>query len=238
MTQPPPPYVPAAPMWTSPIAPTPRKPIGLLALAIGLAAILVGVLGFAAGRLTAPVTPVATVAATRPSATARSASMRPTTNPTLDTPTKQGFSLDGTTLTGWASTGSPITATLPTGWKIGNYNGGTNSGQILNATGDTIDYHSGYTRSALDNCTNLILSVTSDDPVINPPGQHSWGGKDSVVTQVNTHSDERNATVVLTYICVDTSAGHSDLLRLIASTQTGADVLDAAYSLLSTWTWN
>ena len=237
MTQPPPPYIPAAPAWTSPVAPAPRKPVGLIAVAIGLAAILVGVMGFAAGRLTAPVAPVATASATTPHASARSASMHPTTNPTSDTPTKQGFVLDGTTLTGWTSAGSPITATIPTGWKIGNYNGGTNSGQLLNSTTDTIDYHTGYNRSALDNCANSMLMLGATEPSASIPGI-TWAGKAATAVKVNIHSNERDAMIVLTYICVDTTAGHSDLLRLLASPQTNGDVLDAATTLLSTWEWS
>jgi len=236
MTQPPTPYPPnppAAQSWSSPAAP--RKPAGLIALVIGLAAVLVGILGFAAGRLTAPV--AATVATAGPSSMVPSASAKVSSTPTVAASTKKGFSLDGTTLTGWTSTGSTITTALPTGWKIGNYNGGSNSGQILNATGETIDYHSGYERSALDNCTNLMLTIKSDQNIVNLPG-HTWAGKAATAVKINVHSDERNMTVVLTYVCVDTTTGHSDLLRLIASPQTNDAVMDAATSVLNAWTWN
>ena len=236
MTQPPTPYPPnppAAQPWSSPAAP--RKPTGLIVLVIGLAAVLVGILGFAAGRLTGPVAAPVTTAG--PSSMVPSASAKVSSSPTVASSTKKGFSLDGTTLTGWTSTGSTITTDLPTGWKIGNYNGGSNSGQILNATGDTIDYHSGYERTALDNCTNLILTMKSDEVIVNLPG-HRWAGKEATAVKINVHSDERNMTVVLTYVCVDTTTGHSDLLRLIASPQTNNAVMDAATSVLNAWTWN
>jgi len=158
-------------------------------------------------------------------------------SPTVASSTKKGFSLDGTTLTGWTSTGSTITTDLPTGWKIGNFNGGSNSGQILNATGDSIDYHSGYERSAADNCVNLILSIKSDEDIVNLPGR-TWAGKDATAVKLNVHSDERNMMVVLTYVCVDTTAGHSDLLRILASPQTNDAVMDAATSVLNAWKWN
>lgn len=238
MTQPPTPYPPnppAAQSWSSPAAPARRKPNGLIALVIGLAAVLVGILGFAAGRLTAPV--AATVATAGPSSMVPSASAKVSSTPTVASSTKKGFSLDGTTVTGWTSTGSTITTALPTGWKIGNYNGGSNSGQILNATGETIDYHSGYERSALDNCTNLMLTIKSDQNIVNLPG-HTWAGKAATAVKINVHSDERNMTVVLTYVCVDTTTGHSDLLRLIASPQTNDAVMDAATSVLNAWTWH
>ena len=238
MTQPPTPYPPnppAAQSWSSPAAPARRKPTGLIVLVVGLAAVLVGILGFAAGRLTAPV--AATVATAGPSSMVPSASAKVSSTPTVASSTKKGFSLDGTTLTGWTSTGSAITTALPTGWKIGNYNGGSNSGQILNATGETIDYHSGYERSALDNCTNLMLTIKSDQNIVNLPG-HTWAGKAATAVKINVHSDERNMTVVLTYVCVDTTTGHSDLLRIIASPQTNDAVMDAATSVLNAWTWN
>lgn len=238
MTQPPTPYPPnpaAAQPWSSPVAPAPRKPTGLIALVIGLAAVLVGIVGFTAGRLTAP--PAATAAAAGPSSAAASASAKVSSNPTVASSTKKGFSLDGTTLTGWTSTGSAITTALPTGWKIGNYNGGSNSGQILNASGDTIDYHSGYERAALDNCTNLMLTIKSDQNIVNLPG-HTWAGKAATAVKINVHSDERNMTVVLTYVCVDTTTGHSDLLRLIATPQTNDAVMEAATSVLNAWKWS
>jgi len=236
MTQPPTPYPPNAPAaqsWSSPAAP--RKQTGLIVLVIGLAAVLVGILGFAAGRLTAPVAAPVTTAG--PSSMVPSASAKVSSSPTVASSTKKGFSLDGTTLTGWTSTGSTITTDLPTGWKIGNFNGGSNSGQILNATGDSIDYHSGYERSAADNCVNLILSIKSDEDIINLPGR-TWAGKDATAVKLNVHSDERNMMVVLTYVCVDTTAGHSDLLRILASPQTNDAVMDAATSVLNAWKWN
>ena len=234
MTQPPTPYPPnppAAQPWSSPATPAPRKPTGLIVLAIGLAAVLVGILGFAAGRLMAPVAAPVTTAGP-------SCIPSKVPSPTVASSTKRGFSLDcTTTLTGWTSTGSTITTVLPTGWKIGDYNGGSNYGQILNATGDSIDYHSGYERSAADNCVNLILSIKSDEDIVNLPGR-TWAGKDATAVKLNVHSDERNMTVVLTYVCVDTTTGHSDLLRLIASPQTNDAVMDAATSVLNAWTWN
>ena len=238
MTQPPTPYPPnppAAQSWSSPAAPARRKPTGLIVLVVGLAAVLVGILGFAAGRLTAPA--AATVATAGPSSMVPSASAKVSSTPTVASSTKKGFSLDGTTLTGRTSTGSAITTALPTGWKIGNYNGGSNSGQILNATGDTIDYHSGYERAALDNCTNLMLTIKSDQNIVNLPG-HTWAGKAATAVKINVHSDERNMTVVLTYVCVDTTTGHSDLLRIIASPQTNDAVMNDATSVLNAWTWN
>jgi hypothetical protein len=235
MTQPPTPYPPnppAAQSWSSPAAPARRKPTGLIALVIGLAAILVGILGFTAGRLTAPV-----ATTVRPSSMVPSASAKVSSTPTVASSTKKGFSLDGTTLTGWTSTGSAITTDLPTGWKIGNYNGGSNSGQILNASGDTIDYHSGYERAALDNCTTLMLTTKSDQDIVNLPG-HTWAGKAATAVKINVHSDERNMTVVLTYVCVDTTTGHSDLVRLIATPQTNDAVMEAATSVLNAWKWS
>jgi hypothetical protein len=204
-------------------------------LVIGLAAVLVGILGFAAGRLMAPV--ATTVTAAGPRSMVPSPSTKVSSTPTVASATKKGFSLDGTVLTGWTSTGSTITTALPTGWKIGNYNGGSNSGQILNASGDTIDYHSGYERAALDNCTNLMLTITSDQNIVNLPG-HTWAGRAAAAVKINVHSDERNMAVVLTYVCVDTTSGRSDLLRLIATPQTNDAVMDAATSVLNVWTWN
>ena len=205
-------------------------------LVIGLAAVLVGILGFAAGRLTGPVAAPVTTAG--PSSMVPSASAKVSSSPTVASSTKRGFSLDcTTTLTGWTSTGSTITTVLPTGWKIGNYNGGSNSGQILNATGETIDYHSGYERSALDNCTNLMLTIKSDQNIVNLPG-HTWAGKAATAVKINVHSDERNMMLILTLVCVDTTTGHSDLLRILASPQTNDAVMDAATSVLNAWTWN
>lgn len=232
MTQPPTPYPPAAP-WSNPAAP--RKPTGLIVLVIGLAAVLVGILGFAAGRLTAPV--AAPVITAGPSSMVPSASAKVSSSPTVGSSTKKGFSLDGTTLTGWTSTGSTITTDLPTGWKIGNFNGGSNSGQILNATGDTIDYHSGYEKTALDNCTDLILTIKSDEGIVNLPGR-TWAGKAATAVKISAHSDERNMTIVLTYVCVDTTAGRSDLIRILASPPTNDAVMDAATSVLNAWKWN
>lgn len=236
MTQPPPPYQPAPPAWSSPAAPAPRKHVGLVALVIGLAAVLVGIIGFGAGRLTAPThaTPVATSAS--PSSAA-SASATVTSNPTDTSAPKKGFTLDGTTLTGVSSTGSTFTTTLPEGWMIGSYNGGGNSGQILNATADTIDYFAGYDRTAQDNCHTLMQKLTTGQPIVTLAGP-TWAGKATTALDITLHSDERNATVVLTYVCVDTTAGHSDLLRLIASPQTNDAVMRAATSLLSAWTWS
>jgi hypothetical protein len=233
MTQPPTPYPPnppAAQPWSSPAAP--RKPTGLIVLVIGLAAVLVGILGFAAGRLMAPVAAPVTTAG--PSCIPSKVS----SSPTVASSTKRGFSLDcTTTLTGWTSTGSTITTVLPTGWEIGDYNGGSNYGQILNATGDTIDYHSGFEQSALDNCTNLILPIQSDEDIVHPPGLR-WAGKDAPAGQIKVHSDERNMMIVLTYVCVDTTAGHSDVLRILASTQTSDAVMDAVKTVLNAWKWN
>jgi hypothetical protein len=233
MTQPPtpyPPYPPAAQPWSSPAAP--RKPTGLIVLVIGLAAVLVGILGFAAGRLMAPVAAPVTTAG--PSCIPSKVS----SSPTVASSTKRGFSLDcTTTLTGWTSTGSTITTVLPTGWEIGDYNGGSNYGQILNATGDTIDYHSGFEQSALDNCTNLILPIQSDEDIVHPPGLR-WAGNDAPAGQIKVHSDERNMMIVLTYVCVDTTAGHSDVLRILASTQTSDAVMDAVKTVLNAWKWN
>jgi hypothetical protein len=201
-------------------------------LVIGLAAVLVGILGFAAGRLMAPVAAPVTTAG--PSCIPSKVS----SSPTVASSTKRGFSLDcTTTLTGWTSTGSTITTVLPTGWEIGHYNGGSNYGQILNATGDTIDYNSGFERTALDNCTNLILSIDSEEDIVHPRG-FTWGGKDATAAQIKDHSDERNMMIVVTYVCVDTTAGHSDLLRILASPQTNDAVMDAATSVLNAWKWN
>jgi hypothetical protein len=216
------------------VAPVRGRPFGLIALVIGLAAVLLGVLGFAAGRLTAP---AAGTAVATGGTSSTGASAPPASAPTGVSSTKKGFVLDGTTLTGWTSTGSTITTALPGGWRIGDYNGGTNSGQILNATADTIDYHSGYERTALDNCTNLIASVPSDQNIVNLPG-HTWAGKAATAVSLKVHSDERAMTVVLTYVCVDTTAGHSDLLRLVASPATSDAVRDAAVTMLNAWTWS
>jgi hypothetical protein len=230
MTQPPTPYPPAAQPWSSPAAPAPRKPTGLIVLAIGLAAVLVGILGFAAGRLMAPVAAPVTTAGP-------SCIPSKVPSPTVASSTKRGFSLDcTTTLTGWTSTGSTITTVLPTGWKIGNYNGGSNYGQILNATGDSIDYNSGFEQAALDNCGDLILSIQSEEDIVYPPG-YSWAGKKAFAAKIKVHSDARNMMIVLTYVCVDTTAGHSDVLRILASIQTNDAVMDAAKTVLNAWKW-
>ena len=213
-------------------ATAPRTTTGLVALVIGLAVLLVGILGFAAGRFTAPA-----AAASSPRPTAASSPATPPSTPTVSSSTKRGFSLDGRTLTGWTSTGSSITTTLPAGWQIGSFNGGNNSGQILNATADTIDYHTGYERAALDNCTQLILSVATDQNIVNLPG-HTWAGKTATAVRVLVHSDERKMSVDLTYICVDTSTGHSDLLRLLGAPETNDAVMAAATSLLDAWSWS
>ena len=235
MTQPPTPYPPnppAAQPWSSPAPPAPRKPTGLIVLVIGLAAILVGIVGFMAGRLTAPVAAPVTTAG--PSCTPSKVS----SSPTVTSSTTRGFSLDcTTTLTGWTSTGSTITTVLPTGWKIGDYNGGSNYGQILNATGDTIDYNSGFEQPALHNCGNLILSIKSGEDIVLPPG-YSWAGKKAFASSIKVHSDERNIMIVVTYVCVDTTAGHSDVLRILASTQTNDAVMDAVKTVLNAWKWN
>ena len=240
MTQPPTPYPPnppAAQSWSSPAAPARRKPTGLIVLVVGLAAVLVGILGFAAGRLTAPV--AATVATAGPSSMVPSASAKVSSTPTVASSTKKGFSLDGTTLTGWTSTGSSFTTTLPTDWKIGNYNGGPNSGQILNATGDTIDYHPGYTGSAVSNCATQISTVrtSANESVTDIPG-HTWAGKAVTASKITVHSNERNSMVVITYFCVDTTNGLSDLLRLISSEGTDAAVVSAVTSVMASWKWS
>ena len=82
-----------------------------------------------------------------------------------------------------------------------------------------------------------MLTIKSDQNIVNLPG-HTWAGKAATAVKINVHSDERNITVVLTYVCVDTTTGHSDLLRLIASPQTNDAVMDAATSVLNAWTWN
>jgi len=230
MTQPPTPYPPAAQPWSSPAAPAPRKPTGLIVLAIGLAAVLVGILGFAAGRLMAPVAAPVTTAGP-------SCIPSKVPSPTVASSTTRGFSLDcTTTLTGWTSTGSTITTVLPTGWKIGDYNGGANYGQIFNATGDSIDYHSGSDQTALGTCSNLILSVKSEEDIVDLRG-YTWAGKDADATKIKVHSDERNMMIVVTYVCVDTTAGHSDVLRILASIQTNDAVMDAAKTVLNAWKW-
>lgn len=232
MTQPlSPPAAPPRPGTAAPAA----RPVGLVALVIGLAAVLVGIVGFAAGRLTAP--GAAATVATTASTPVASASVVATSNPTDTSSPKKGFRLDGTTLTGWTSTGSRFTTTLPPGWGIGSYNGGGNSGQILNATADTIDYFSGYDRTALDNCHTLMQKLTTGQPIVTLKGP-VWAGTSTTALEITLHSDERNATVVLTYVCVDTTNGHSDLLRLIASPQTNDAVMQAATSLLAAWTWS
>lgn len=244
MTQPPTPYPPnppAAQPWSSPAAPAPRKPTGLIVLVIGLAAILVGILGFAAGRLTVPVSAITTAAASRSSAasSASSASSKATSAPTVSSRTTRGFGLDGTTLYGWNSTGSSFTTTLPTGWKIGDFNGGPNAGQILNATGDTIDYHPGFKGSAVSNCATQISTVrtSANESVTDIPG-HTWAGKAVTGCKITVHSTVRNSMVVITYFCVDTTNGLSDMLRLISSEGTNAAVMDAATSVMAAWTWS
>lgn len=243
MTQPPTPYPPNPPAgqpWSSPVVPAPRKSTGLIVLVIGLAAILVGIVGFMAGRLTAPAA-ITTAAASHTSAasSASSASSKATSAPTVSSTTARGFSLDGTTLTGWNATGSSFTTTLPTGWKIGNYNGGPNSGQILNATGDTIDYHPGFTGSAVNNCATQIATVKTgaNESATDLPG-HTWAGKAVTAVKITVHSNERNSMVVITYFCLDTTTGQSDLLRLISAAETNAAVMSAATSMMASWKWS
>jgi hypothetical protein len=218
------------------VAAAPRRSTGLVTLVIGLAAVLTGIIGFTAGRLTAP--PAVTAAAAGASTSLPPTSAKPSSSPTVASSTKKGFSLDGTTLTGWTSTGSSFTTTMPSGWKIGNYNGGPNSGQIVNATGDTIDYHSGYERSAADNCSYLMLSAktSAGETVTDLPG-HTWAGKPVTAARITVHSNERNMMVVLTYFCLDSTSGHSDLLRTISTAATNASVMGAATSVLTAWTW-
>ena len=243
MTVPPPPYPPAPPAWTSPVAPAPRKQTGLIAGVITLAAVLVGIVGFTAGRLTAP--PAATAASAMATSAAPSLSAKPTASAkatassTAVSTTTKGFSLEGTTLTGWTSTGSSFTTTLPAGWKIGNYNGGPNSGQILNTTADTIDYHSGYARTAVDNCAYLMLSLktSANEAVTDLPG-HTWAGKAVTGAKITVHSDERSMMVVITYFCLNTTSGHSELIRLISDPQTNDTVMSAAASLMNAWKWS
>jgi hypothetical protein len=207
-------------------------------LVIGLAAVLVGILGFAAGRLTVPVAAITTAAASR-SPAAPSAPSKATSAPTVSSRTTRGFGLDGTTLYGWNSTGSSFTTTLPTGWKIGDFNGGPNAGQILNATGDTIDYHPGFKGSAVSNCATQISTVRTgaNESVTDIPG-HTWAGKAVTGSKITVHSTERNSMVVITYFCVDTTNGLSDMLRLISSEGTNAAVMDAVTSVMASWMWS
>ncbi len=242
MTVPPPPYPPATPAWTSPIAPAPRKQTGLIALVIALAAVLVGIVGFTAGRLTAPAATAASAAATSAASSLSakpSASSKATSSSTAVSTTTKGFGLEGTTLTGWTSTGSSFTTTLPAGWKIGNYNGRPNSGQILNSTADTIDYHSGYDRTAVDNCVYLLVSLktSANEAIADVPG-HTWAGKAVTGAKITVPSDERKTMVVITYFCLDTTNGHSELMRLISDPQTNDAVTSAADSLMNAWTWS
>jgi len=44
--------------------------------------------------------------------------------------------------------------------------------------------------------------------------------------------------VVITYFCVDTTNGLSDLLRLISSEGTDAAVVSAVTSVMASWKWS
>ena len=82
-----------------------------------------------------------------------------------------------------------------------------------------------------------MLNITSDQYVVKVPG-HTWAGMPATAVSVKVPSDERKITVVLTYVCVDTTAGHSDLLRVIANPGTNDEVMAAADAVLNAWTWN
>jgi hypothetical protein len=243
--QPPAPYA-AQPPWSSgpsmapggpvpsfsaaPVAAAARsnKPLLIVAVVLGLAVILAGT--YALGRFTAPTTPAAVSTPT----TTSSAPATGTTGATkTGTPSRVGFTLTGSTLSG-----PGFTAKMPSGWTLAPENGAyTTDGVIENGSNNSIAYSASDPTSAATRCYNGFDSyrVKLGGTVVDLPGV-PWASGTAVVKELETKYAS-GQKIGLNIYCVDRPGNTSAAILSIADLDHQATNKAAVEALLASWVW-
>jgi len=246
--QPPAPYAPPAqapwsagppmapgghvPSFTpAPVSAPPRsnRPLIVVAVVLGLAVILAGT--YALGRFTAPTAPAAVSTPT----TATSAPATGTTGATkTGTPSRVGFTLTGSTLSG-----PGFTARMPSGWTLAADNGvDNNDGSIENGSNNSLSYFASDPTSATTRCHNAFENYRTKmgGEVVDLPGV-SWANGIAVVKELKTKYST-GQPVGLNIYCVDRPGNTSAAILSAAEDPNHQETNKAAAEvLLASWTW-
>jgi len=199
-----------------------------VAVVLGLAVILAGT--YALGRFTAPTTPAAV---STPTTTSSAPATATTAATKTGTPSRVGFTLTGSTLSG-----PGYTAKMPSGWTLAPENGAyTTDGVIENGSNNSIAYFASDPTSAATRCYNGFDSyrVKLGGTVVDLPGV-PWASGTAVVKELETKYAS-GQKIGLNIYCVDRPGNTSAAILSIADLDHQATNKAAVEALLVSWMW-
>jgi dihydroorotate dehydrogenase len=214
----------------APVSAPPRssRPLIVVAVVLGLAVILAGT--YALGRFTAP---TGRAAVSTPTITASAPANTTATATKTGTPSRVGFTLTGSTLSG-----PGFTAKMPSGWTLAADNGVVdNDGSIENGSNNSLTYFASDPTSATTRCHNAFESYRTKlgGAVVDLPGVQ-WANDTAVVKELETKYSTGQA-IGLNIYCVDRPGNTSAAILSIADPNHQETNKAAAEVLLASWAW-
>ncbi len=231
-----PPQPPHQPYQHTP--PPPKKklnPVALVAMIL-VPVLLIGGVGYyfltrntTTTTAPPPVTATPTPSKAGPRATA---TITPGVRPSAGPVSKRGFTLTGTTVTGYK-----FTSTMPDGWVLSTRNGTTNNGEVSTQQGDAaVAYYGPYTIEPQALCDFFVEDVRSAATDETTPIDVMWGEDAVQGTEINVLPKGSTSRTVLGYYCSEQN-GQSFIVQTLAYESSAAIARTAGEQFLRDWIW-